>query len=118
MELNKEFLEKYNDLMNEDVELALEFSFCSLITFSSIVSLDISFITSTIFFWPILCALSLAWDSTDGFHHGSKCITTSALCRFKPVPPDFKLIRNMGILLLLNVFTSSFLFLCDSVPSK
>ncbi|MBQ8997339.1 MAG: tetratricopeptide repeat protein [Clostridium sp.] len=30
MELNKEFLEKYNDLMNEDVELALEFSLNAL----------------------------------------------------------------------------------------
>ena len=26
MDLNKEFLEKYNDLMNEDVEKALNFS--------------------------------------------------------------------------------------------
>ena len=30
MDLNKEFLEKYNDLMNEDVELALEFSLNAL----------------------------------------------------------------------------------------
>ena len=30
MELNKNFLEKYNDLMNEDVELALEFSLNAL----------------------------------------------------------------------------------------
>ncbi len=30
MELNKEFLEKYNDLMNEDVELALELSLNAL----------------------------------------------------------------------------------------
>ena len=30
MKLNKEFLEKYNDLMNEDVELALEFSLNAL----------------------------------------------------------------------------------------
>ena len=30
MELNKDFLEKYNDLMNEDVELALEFSLNAL----------------------------------------------------------------------------------------
>ncbi|MBX9136176.1 MULTISPECIES: lipopolysaccharide assembly protein LapB [unclassified Clostridium] len=30
MELNKEFLEKYNDLMNEDVELALDFSLNAL----------------------------------------------------------------------------------------
>ena len=30
MDLNKDFLEKYNDLMNEDVELALEFSLNAL----------------------------------------------------------------------------------------
>ena len=30
MELNKDFLEKYNDLMNEDVELALDFSLNAL----------------------------------------------------------------------------------------
>ena len=30
MELNKDFLEKYNNLMNEDVELALEFSLNAL----------------------------------------------------------------------------------------
>ena len=46
------------------------------------------------------CALSVAWFSAYGFHQTSKWITISALVKFKPVPPDFKVIRKQLVLSL------------------
>ena len=46
------------------------------------------------------CALSVAWFSTCGFHQTSKWITISALVKFKPVSPDFKVIRKQLVLSL------------------
>lgn len=58
MELNKEFLEKYNDLMNEDVELALE---CSLNALKSSNNAD---------FYPYIADCYMSLDEYD------KAVTT------------------------------------------
>ncbi len=41
----------------------------------------------TVSFWPILCALDMAWRSFWGFQSLSKMTTVSAVARLMPSPP-------------------------------
>ncbi len=63
---------------------------------SSRVPPHTNFLTCTLRFWPIRKARSVAWSSTAGFHHRSKCTTLVAAVRFRPVPPAFSDSRNTG----------------------
>ena len=54
---------------------------------SSSVPRQISLWTSTLRFWPMRKARSVAWSSTAGFHQRSKWMTWLAAVRFRPVPP-------------------------------
>ena len=54
---------------------------------SSTVPRQTNLCTSTLLFWPMRKARSVAWFSTAGFHQRSKWMTCEAAVRLRPVPP-------------------------------
>mmetsp|Transcript_15251 Transcript_15251/g.65311 ORF Transcript_15251/g.65311 Transcript_15251/m.65311 type:complete len:260 (+) Transcript_15251:202-981(+) len=69
------------------------FFFCRSNILSSMVSAVQNRVAITGRVCPIRCARITACISTAGFHQGSSTKTRFAVCRFKPSPPDLRLIR-------------------------